>query len=123
MLELTAVTDDTFRAEVLESETPVLVDFQAPWSRACHLLVPTLEQLSADYGDDLRVVTLNVDENRNTTAAYDVLAAPTLILFKDGRAATRMTGAYGLREIHTHLAQVLPPRERPPLVARPPLSV
>jgi thioredoxin 1 len=119
MPEITAVTDDTFRADVLESDTPVLVDFQAPWSRACHLLIPTLEQLSDDYGDDLRIVTLNVDVNRNTTAVYDVLATPTMILFKDGRAAIRMTGAYGLRELHSQLSQVLPRGVRPPLVARP----
>jgi thioredoxin 1 len=77
------VTDATFEGEVLESETPVLVDFWAPWCGPCRMVSPILEQINEER-DDLRVVKLNVDENQNTAVQFEVLSIPTMILFKDG---------------------------------------
>ena len=77
------VTDTNFQAEVIESETPVLVDFWAPWCGPCRVVAPVLEEIAQER-DDLRIVKLNVDENQVTAAQYQVLSIPTLILFKGG---------------------------------------
>ncbi|HWC26516.1 MAG TPA: thioredoxin [Solirubrobacteraceae bacterium] len=83
------VTDDNFQAEVLESETPVLVDFWAPWCAPCHAIAPLLEEI-ADDRDDVRIVKLNVDENQITAAQYGIMAIPSLLLFKHGAETKRL---------------------------------
>ena len=85
------VTDTTFQAEVLESETPVLVDFWAPWCGPCRVIAPILEEIAAER-DDLRIVKLNIDENMQTPANLGILAIPTMILFRNGAEAKRITG-------------------------------
>src|SRR3990172_2395164 len=87
-----SVTDVTFQGEVLESETPVLVDFWAPWCGPCRMVSPILEEINAER-DDVRVVKLNVDENQQTAVQYEVLSIPTMILFKDGAVAKKLIGA------------------------------
>ena len=89
---ITDVTDSNFQAEVLESETAVLVDFWAPWCGPCRVIAPSLEEINAER-EDLRVVKLNVDENQQTAARYDVMSIPTLILFKNGEPAHKIVGA------------------------------
>ena len=86
------VTDANFQAEVLESDTAVLVDFWAPWCGPCRVIAPHLEELNAEK-DDLRVVKLNVDENPATAAQYNVMSIPTLIVFKHGQVAKQIVGA------------------------------
>jgi thioredoxin 1 len=86
------VNDSNFQAEVLESETAVLVDFWAPWCGPCRVIAPSLEEINEER-DNLRVVKLNVDENQVTAARYDVMSIPTLILFKNGEPANRIIGA------------------------------
>jgi thioredoxin 1 len=83
------VTDDSFQAEVIECESPILVDFWAPWCAPCRAIAPLLEEIAAEH-DDLRIVKLNVDENQEMAASYDILSIPTLILFKNGAAAKRV---------------------------------
>ena len=83
------VTDDSFQAEVMESETPILVDFWAPWCGPCRAIAPLLEEI-AEGRDDVRIVKLNVDENQQTAATYGILSIPTLILFNNGAAAKRL---------------------------------
>ena len=90
--EIVEVTDANFQAEVLESETAVLVDFWAPWCGPCRVIAPSLEEIN-DERDDLRVVKLNVDENQQTAARYEVMSIPTLILFKNGEPAHKIVGA------------------------------
>ena len=90
--EIVEVTDANFQAEVLESETAVLVDFWAPWCGPCRVIAPSLEEIN-DERDDLRVVKLNVDENQQTAARYQVLSIPTLILFKGGEPVHQIIGA------------------------------
>ncbi len=89
---LPEVTDDNFQAEVIESETPVLVDFWAPWCGPCRVIAPSLEEI-AEENDDLRIVKLNVDDNQVTAARYQVMSIPTLILFKGGQEAKKIIGA------------------------------
>jgi thioredoxin 1 len=100
------VTDDSFQAEVLESETPVLVDFWAPWCGPCRIIAPSLEELN-DEVDNLRVVKLNVDENQQTAAQYEVMSIPTLIIFKNGQPAKKIIGAMPKKRLEAELAPAL----------------
>jgi thioredoxin 1 len=89
---VTEVSDNNFQAEVVESTQPVLVDFWAPWCGPCRIVQPHLEELAGER-DDLRVVKLNVDDNPQTAATYQVMSIPTLLLFKDGQVAHQIVGA------------------------------
>jgi thioredoxin 1 len=86
------VTDASFQAEVLESADAVLVDFWAPWCGPCRIVAPHLEELNSER-EDLRVVKLNVDDNPQTAASYNVMSIPTLLLFKNGQVAHQIVGA------------------------------
>lgn len=88
-----AVTDDTFDAEVKNSDIPVLVDFWAEWCGPCRAIAPVLEELSSELAGKVKIVKLNVDENPNTTVKYGVRSIPTMILFKGGEAADMKIGA------------------------------
>jgi thioredoxin 1 len=83
------VTDSNFQAEVIESETPILVDFWAPWCAPCRAIAPLLEEI-AEGREDVRIVKLNVDDNQETAATYGILSIPTLILFNNGAEAKRV---------------------------------
>jgi thioredoxin 1 len=98
----TDVTDNNFQAEVIESETPVLVDFWAPWCAPCRVVAPVLEEIAAER-DDLRVVKLNIDENQQTTAQFDVLSIPTMILFRNGAPVRKVIGAYPKKKLEAQL--------------------
>ena len=100
------VTDNNFQAEVLESDTPVLVDFWAPWCGPCRLIAPALEEIAGER-DDLRIVKLNVDDNQQTAAQYQVLAIPTMILFRNGAEAKRIQGAMPKKRIESELEPAL----------------
>jgi thioredoxin 1 len=100
------VTDTNFQAEVLESEKPVLVDFWAPWCGPCRVVAPVLEEIASER-DDLRIVKLNVDENQQTAAQFDVLSIPTMILFKNGQVAKKVIGAYPKKRLESELESSL----------------
>jgi thioredoxin 1 len=104
--QVTEVTDATFLAEVLESETPVLVDFWAPWCGPCRVVSPILEQINSER-DDLRVVKMNVDENQQTAIKYQILSIPTMILFKNGQVALKLIGAQPKARIESELEPAL----------------
>jgi thioredoxin 1 len=103
---ITEVTDTTFQAEVLESETPVLVDFWAPWCGPCRVVQPILEEIAAER-DDLRIVKLNIDENMQTPASLGILAIPTMILFRNGSEATRIQGTQPRKRLEAQLEPAL----------------
>jgi len=100
------VSDANFQAEVIESETPVLVDFWAPWCGPCRVVAPVLEEIAGER-PDLRIVKLNVDDNQQTAAQFDVLSIPTMILFKNGQVAKKIIGAYPKRKLEAELEPVL----------------
>jgi thioredoxin 1 len=100
------VTDNNFQAEVLESEQPVLVDFWAPWCGPCRVVGPVLEEIASER-NDLRIVKLNVDENQQTAAAFEVLSIPTMILFKNGQVAKKVIGAYPKKRLESELESEL----------------
>jgi thioredoxin 1 len=103
---LTDVTDNNFQAEVLESEKPVLVDFWAAWCGPCRVVAPVLEEIASER-DDLRIVKLNVDENQQTAANFEVLSIPTMILFKNGQVAKKIIGAYPKKRLESELESEL----------------
>jgi len=104
--KLPDVTDANFQAEVLESDQPVLVDFWAPWCGPCRVVHPILEEMSAER-DDVRIVSLNVDDNQQSAASYEVLSIPTLILFRDGAETKRVVGALPRKRLEAELDPAL----------------
>jgi thioredoxin 1 len=90
---VTEVSDSSFEKDVLQSETPVLVDFWAAWCAPCRMLAPTVEAVAEKYAGNARVVKLNVDENPAISQRYGIKGIPTLILFKGGKEEERVVGA------------------------------
>jgi thioredoxin 1 len=103
---LKEVTDNNFQAEVLESDGPVLVDFWAPWCGPCRVVAPVLEEIASER-EDLTIVKLNVDDNQQTAAQFEVLSIPTMILFKNGQAAKKIIGAYPKKRLEAELEPAL----------------
>jgi thioredoxin 1 len=93
MAEITDVTDATFEAEVLKSETPVLVDFWAEWCAPCRAIAPIVKELAEQHGEKLKVVKINIDESPETPGSYGIRSIPTVLAFKDGQVVSQLTGA------------------------------
>ena len=89
----TAVTETTFDQEVLESETPVLVDFWAEWCGPCHAVSPVLDKIAEERDSDLKLVKVNIDEEPSLAQKYGVVSIPTIILFRAGEPAAAAIGA------------------------------
>jgi thioredoxin 1 len=87
------VSDNSFEADVLKSDKPVLVDFWAAWCAPCRMLAPTVEAVAERYAQVARVVKLNVDDNPATSQRYGIKGIPTLILFRNGKEEERVVGA------------------------------
>jgi len=87
------VTDSTFKSEVLDSGTPVLVDYWAEWCGPCKQIAPILDEVAAKYSGKLKVAKLNIDENPKTPGEYGIRGIPTLILFKGGNVEATKIGA------------------------------
>lgn len=93
------VTDANFSHEVLEAGIPVLIDFFATWCGACRSLEPSIEAVASRYKGKLKVGTLDVERNPQSAGKYEIKATPTLVLFRDGQLAERVTGALPEREL------------------------
>ena len=87
------VTDATFEADVLNSSEPVVVDFWAEWCGPCKMIGPSLEEIATEMQGKVKIVKMNVDENPGVPGSLGIRSIPTLILFKDGKAASQKVGA------------------------------
>ncbi len=87
------VTDKSFQADVLDSDLPVLVDFWAPWCGPCRMVAPVVEEIAQQYGEQIKVVKLNTDENPETASKYGIRSIPTLMIFKGGQKVDMVVGA------------------------------
>ena len=130
MANIGNVNDAEFQTNVLDSDTPVLVDFWAEWCVPCHMVSPVVEEIAPEKGDALKVAKLNIDDNPEATRTYGVMSIPSLILFKGGKEVARVVGAKPkdaiLKDVEPHLepqpASTLespaPPARLPPSTGR-----
>jgi len=100
-----AVTDTSFQDDVLNSDTPVLVDFWADWCGPCRMIAPSVAQIAEEYDGVVKVAKLDVDENPAVPGRYGIVGIPTVMLFKGGQVVERIVGALPKNRI---LAQILP---------------
>ena len=97
------ITDSTFEQEVLKSDAPVLVDYWAEWCGPCKMIAPILEEVARDYGDKIRVVKVNVDENQAIPSKYGIRGIPTLMLFRNGAVVDTKVGALSKSQLTVFL--------------------
>ena len=86
------VGDGDFEQAVLQSKTPVLVDFWAPWCRPCLMIAPILDELAEEYSGRVSIARLDVGQNPKTASSYNIMAIPTMLIFKNGQAASQIVG-------------------------------
>ena len=91
--------DEDFEADVLKSEKVVLIDFWAEWCGPCKMIAPLLDEAADQYADKLKIAKLNIDENPNTPAKYQIRSIPTLMLFKDGAVLAQKLGAMPKKDL------------------------
>lgn len=109
MAEIIEVGSEDFSQEVLQSDRPVLVDFSAVWCGPCKMLKPIVDQLADEWGEDVKVVELDVDHHPDIAMQYQVLGVPTLMLFVGGEVRERLTGFQPKDRISSKLSPYLTP--------------
>ena len=102
-----AVTDDTFEAEVIQSEKLVIVDFWATWCGPCKMVEPSLEEIASEYADRVKVARLDVDANNGTAGRYGIMSIPSLLFFRNGEEVDRVIGAVPKSALMSRLDKVL----------------
>ena len=102
-----AVLDNTFKAEVLDSSTPVLVDFWATWCAPCLAIAPALEELATQYKGKLKIAKVDIDENQQVAQQFGIRSIPTLLMFKGGRVVEQLVGAVAKSKLEDTIKKAL----------------
>src|SRR5450432_943151 len=100
---ISALTQENFEKEVLQSTTPVLVDFWAEWCGPCKMIAPVLDELATEYQGKVKIGKVNIDEHQGLAAQFGVRAIPTLLIIKNGQVAEQMVGAKSKRDLKASL--------------------
>jgi thioredoxin 1 len=101
------ITDDSFEAEVLQSDKPVIVDFWATWCGPCKMIAPILEEVASELGEKIKVAKLDVDSNNKTAGKYNIMSIPSLLFFKNGEVVDQVIGAVPKSQLMARLEKVL----------------
>lgn len=107
MSNVLQISDASFEQEVLQSNVPVLLDFWAPWCGPCRMVAPVLDELAAYYGEQVKIVKMNIDDNMATPAKFGVRSIPTLLLFKNGEVVATQVGALPQTQMQAFVDQAL----------------
>lgn len=107
MSNVLQISDASFEQEVLQSNVPVLLDFWAPWCGPCRMVAPVLDELATHYGEQVKIVKMNIDDNMATPAKFGVRSIPTLLLFKNGEVVATQVGALPQTQMQAFVDQAL----------------
>ncbi len=107
MSNATALSSTDFEHEVLKSDVPVLIDFWAPWCGPCKMIAPHVDAIAADYSGRVKVLKVNIDDEREITERYNIMSIPTLLFFKDGKVVDQVVGAVSKGAISDRLETLL----------------
>lgn len=102
-----AVSDDSFEKDVLNSTTPVVVDFWASWCGPCKMIAPSLEELSEEFGETVTIAKINIDDNQMTPSKFGVRGIPTMMIFKDGKVVATQVGAMAKSRIDNWIKETI----------------
>ncbi len=106
-MSLIHLTAHNFNEEVIKSQIPVLVDFWAEWCMPCKRIAPIIEEIKKEYDGKLKVAKLNVDEAQSVAGKYGIMSIPTLIIFKDGKAADQVVGLISKTQLKSRIEENL----------------
>ena len=101
------ITDDSFEKEVLQADTPVIVDFWATWCGPCKMIAPILEEIAAEYTEKVKVTKMDVDSNAKTSGKYNIMSIPSLLFFKNGEVVDQVVGAIPKAQLAAKVEKVL----------------